>query len=96
MVLYFNRGDMISFGKYLLSDERKEHYKNHPTPMKGWSLEQRLAIAHKEDLDRWKAEQKIADVMRVMDAVCAESLDPENYENWEKIRKELILVRKDL
>ena len=54
MVLYFNKGDMISFGNYLLSNERKEYYDKHPDPS-GLTLNERLAFVNKSDVDNWLA-----------------------------------------
>ncbi len=54
MVIYFNRGDMVSFGKHLLSDERREYYKKHPDPA-GLSLDERLSVVNKSDVDNWMA-----------------------------------------
>ena len=52
MVTYFNRGDLIKFGDYLLSEKRKQSFANHPNPT-GLSLEERLSITYKEDVDNW-------------------------------------------
>lgn len=54
MVLYFNKRDLISFGNYLLSDERRELYKNHPE-LGDKNLEERLLGVHKSDIDNWMA-----------------------------------------
>lgn len=53
MVTYFNRKDMISFGEYLLSEERKELYKSHPV-LGSENLEERLSVVNHSDLDNWK------------------------------------------
>ena len=58
MVLYFNRGDLIKFGDYLLSNQRKKSFANHPDPPKGHSLELRLSKADKVDVDNWLETQK--------------------------------------
>lgn len=54
MVTYFNKGDMISFGKYLLSDERREYYKKHPEPV-NLTLDERLATVNHSDIENWLA-----------------------------------------
>ena len=56
MVLYFNKTDMVSFGKYLLSDERKSLITDHPlsTPE---NLTNRLANVSHADIENWKEEQ---------------------------------------
>ena len=64
MVTYFNRKDLVSFGSYLLSENRKsrfvESYKeairsgmNNPL-----SLEESLANVHHADVENWLEEQK--------------------------------------
>jgi hypothetical protein len=55
MVIYFNKRDLVSFGNYLSSDERRKSFEKHPNPPKDWSLEQRLAVTSKEDIDNWMA-----------------------------------------
>ena len=52
MVTYFNKGDIISFGNYLLSDERREYYKKHPDPVE-LSLDERLAKVDRKDVENW-------------------------------------------
>ena len=57
MVTYFNITDLRKFGTFLLSDERREYYKKHPSPVK-LSLDERLAIVGREDIDNWIKSQK--------------------------------------
>lgn len=52
MVLYFNKRDLVSFGQHLLSEERKEKFKNHPG-MRGHTLESRLASVNHADIENW-------------------------------------------
>lgn len=52
MVLYYNRGDLVKFGDYLLSEQRKQRFINHPDPP-GGSLEQRMSKTDKADIDAW-------------------------------------------
>lgn len=47
----FEEKDLVSFGNYLLSDERKTIFKKHPTDL---SLEERLSNVHDPDLANWK------------------------------------------
>ena len=53
MVTYFNKKDLVSFGNYLLSDERRELYKNHPELSE--HLEERLATVSHADIENWMA-----------------------------------------
>lgn len=64
MVTYFNKKDIVSFGNYLLSEKRKERFKqsfdeaiknsfNNPI-----SLEEKLSEVHHADVENWIAERK--------------------------------------
>lgn len=53
MVTYFNRKDLVSFGNYLLSNERRELYKSHPDADKMPPLEDRLASVNHADIENW-------------------------------------------
>lgn len=46
--------DMVSFGNYLLSDERRKLYEGHPMFPDGEALEQRLAQVNHADFENWK------------------------------------------
>ena len=59
MVTYFNRKDLVSFGNYLLSDERKERFQNYPEPP-SISLEERLRNVTHADIENWMEENKKA------------------------------------
>ena len=52
MVTYFNHKDLVSFGNYLLSDERKERFEKSGSTV---PLEDRLSSVHREDIENWKA-----------------------------------------
>ncbi len=52
MVTTFNRKDMISFGKYLLSEERRQRFINHPV-FGSNNLEERLSDVHHADIENW-------------------------------------------
>ncbi len=52
MVLYFNKRDVINFGKYLGSEERRQRFIKHPDPT-GLPLDDRLAIVNRADVDNW-------------------------------------------
>jgi len=63
MVTYFNKKDLVSFGNYLLSDERKENFqtafdenvKNGMSfPM---SVEESLKSVHHADICNWIEKQ---------------------------------------
>ena len=51
MVTYFNKKDLVDFGNYLLSKERKELFKLHPKPI--GSLEERLSKVHHSDIENF-------------------------------------------
>lgn len=52
MVTTFNRKDMISFGNYLLSGERRQRFINHPD-FQGDMIEVRLSEVHHADIENW-------------------------------------------
>lgn len=49
--MYFNKKDLVKFGNYLLSDERKELYKSHPEPY--GTLEERLSVVNHSDIENF-------------------------------------------
>lgn len=49
--------DLVSFGNYLLSDERKNNFKNHPDFPES-TLEERLSQVHHADIENWKHKNK--------------------------------------
>lgn len=51
-----HRQQLIDFGCYLLSDERKERFSNHPIKEK--DLTERLAEVHYADIENWLESQK--------------------------------------
>jgi len=60
MVTYFNKKDMISFGKYLVSEERKQRIQNSFDKDKkngienSLSVEERLQEVYHADFHNWK------------------------------------------
>ena len=65
MVLYFNKTDMISFGEYMVSQERTDRIINHPEAASMAPVEDRLKQVHDADYANWlewkerkKAEKK--------------------------------------
>ena len=48
-----NKKDLVSFGKYLLSDERTEKIVNHPEASKMPPVKERLKMIHDTDLANW-------------------------------------------
>jgi hypothetical protein len=58
MVTYFNKKDLVSFGNYLLSEERKDLFASHPE-LGSTKLTFRLSCVHDSDFDNWK--QKVTE-----------------------------------
>jgi hypothetical protein len=63
MVTYFNKKDLISFGNYLLSDEREISFDIHHSELKAQgintiSAEQSLSFVHHSDVENWVESQK--------------------------------------
>lgn len=97
MVTYYNKKDLISFGKYLLSEERTTNIEvatyNNCAP-----IEDRLKEVYHADLENWMVkEHPITEVEAVsmLDEMCAHSLNPEQFEQWEAIKHTLKTVRKN-
>jgi len=55
---YFQKEDMVSFGQYLLSEERRELFKSHPE-LGETNLEERLAEVTDADIENWLAKQTV-------------------------------------
>lgn len=56
MVTYFNKKDLVDFGNYLLSEERKRLFENHPEPV--GTLEERLSKVHHSDIENFLSMNK--------------------------------------
>jgi len=56
MKIFFEEKDMVSFGEYLLSDERKELILNHPE-FEG-RTEEALKDVYEADLTNWSRKQQ--------------------------------------
>ena len=52
MVTYFNKKDLVDFGKYLLSDQRKELIESHPEKSKEL-IEERLKTVSDADVSNF-------------------------------------------
>jgi hypothetical protein len=52
MVIYFTEEDLISFGEYMVSPQRRQLFRDKPNP-EGLSLDERLAMVHDADLSNW-------------------------------------------
>lgn len=55
MTVFYDEKDLVSFGNYLLSEERREVFKNNPNFPNGELLEERLSEVHHADVENWKA-----------------------------------------
>ncbi len=53
MVTYFNRKDLVNFGKYLLSDERKGRIKTNYSEGDSISVEERLTEVYHADVENF-------------------------------------------
>ena len=53
MVTYFNRKDLVDFGKYLLSDARTEQIKEHYKEDKSFDVEFRLKEVWHNEVENW-------------------------------------------
>lgn len=51
MVVYFNKKDLVNFGKYLLSEERKKLIEQHPEPTR--TTEERLKDVSHADIENF-------------------------------------------
>ncbi len=56
MVTYFNKKDLVDFGNYLLSEERKELFRQHPEPV--GTIEERLGRVTHSDVENFLSRQK--------------------------------------
>ncbi len=57
MVTYFNKSDLVKFGEYLLSEERKNLIKSHPG-FEPSTIEHRLKQVSHADVANWIEKQK--------------------------------------
>ena len=62
MVTYFNRKDLVDFGKYLLSDARAEQIKEHYKEDKSFDVEARLKEVWHNEVENWiyERDKKVA------------------------------------
>mgnify|MGYP001305634198 FL=1 len=58
MVTYFNRKDLVKFGEYLLSEERRELYKQNPNFPNELLLEERLSEVSHSDIENFIENQR--------------------------------------
>lgn len=54
---FYTEKDLISFGKYMVSKERKKRYKNHPEFPNNDRLKERLREVNHADLCNWKEKE---------------------------------------
>lgn len=52
MIIYFTEEDLVSFGNYMVSKQRRDLYEAHPEP-NGMSVEEHLSTVHDADLTNW-------------------------------------------
>lgn len=58
-VLAYTEKDLVSFGRYMVSKERKNRYKNHPAYPNNERLKERLREVNHADLCNWKEKEGI-------------------------------------
>jgi hypothetical protein len=56
MKTYFEESDLISFGRYLLSEERTKRITNNETPGDSVPIKERLQEVYHADYENWKEE----------------------------------------
>jgi len=54
MVTYFNKKDLVSFGNFLLSSDRRKRF----SQISEENLEERLSQVHHADVENWKLSAK--------------------------------------
>lgn len=54
----FTRAELVEFGNYLLSDERKQRFASNPHAPEGLTLEERLSEVHHADVENYLATLK--------------------------------------
>lgn len=52
MVIFFTEEDLVSFGEYMMSDQRRKLYEEHPE-ISSENIEERLKSVHNADLANW-------------------------------------------
>lgn len=52
MIIYFTEEDLVTFGEYMVSPQRKQIIRDKPNP-EGVSLEERLSKVYEADLTNW-------------------------------------------
>lgn len=52
MVIFFTEEDLVSFGEYMMSDQRRKLYEEHPE-IGSENIEERLKSVHNADLANW-------------------------------------------
>lgn len=58
MVTYFNRKDLVEFGKYLLSDERIKRFESAEKEFENLPpIQERLRSVHHADVENWLHEK---------------------------------------
>lgn len=62
MVTFFTEEDLISFGTYLLSEERWDSFKQNPDFPNYEALDERLEQVHHSDFENWKYLQSLPEL----------------------------------
>lgn len=88
MVTYFNESDLVSFGQYLLSKERKDRFAQGDSH--GLSLDERLSQVHHADVANWKEDRDISDGIHFVNM----RSKPEGW-TWQQFMDSLNDINKD-
>lgn len=97
MVTTFNKTDLVRFGEYLLSQKRTDLIIGNTKEGDNILLEERLREVYHADIENWKGEnerQKIErNLLKEINSMCEQSLDPEGFEKWESVVSQLKSTR---
>jgi hypothetical protein len=100
------RQDLVLFGQYMMSEERRKRFASHPE-FGDLNLDHRLAVVHDRDFGWFEEYRKIfrgeskepkaeQDLLYQVKLICEESLSPEGMQKFDDVVKEIVNNRKGL